>query len=168
MNEALLTIIKERPEKDEGLTACPHCGTEKVEQICHEQTCLGGDGKGSDPNHHWHTFRCPGCDKHFMRETKDGWQWYTEPGPLSTIAKGSKHPIVIAEHGSHRRVLRGVSACFEAYVYTCATCDGKVASEYRYLDGTPHRGRMVSYVDGKPQQSEWYVCCGCGQEVQTE
>lgn len=135
-------LIVERPMRY-APPACPFCGAADPELLAHEHTLLGeAEEYYNDPartaNHHWMGMRCCSCGKQFSFQYKRGWCWYTE-----------------MEHG--KKVLKGVSACFEQVDYTCAHCGGNVERDESRVQRS---GRLDEEWRNDP-----YVCQSCRREA---
>ena len=152
---AFLSIVKERPDLNLSVEYpyCPYCknrNKETLEQTSHSMTCVGGP-PGRDPNHHHRLFHCGACRKEFYMENHGSMVWYTEP--------------------STSKVLDGIPACFESYIYTCSKCDGEVYRVYRELysdeaivgglhSGSDDTGKWINYYH------TFFCCQSCGVEVE--
>lgn len=153
MNEQLLAIIEQEPlYLETGETICPKCDSTNIKTLDVSQTLVGGE---PDPNHYWRVSYCRDCESKFTHEHKLNNHWYTEKiDGVGTV------------------VLKGVSNCFESYVYTCSNCPGYVKRYYTELDGiTPLTTGLLSYgVENDvwaPKQREFWGCVVCRNSVET-
>jgi len=143
----LLDIISNRPILGTN-HVCPYCDSERVKQLNHEQTVMGGIGR--DPNHHWYSCLCEECKKEFTHEIKCDNSWYTK----HSRDKRDGLPCVI----------KGVSSCFESYEYQCLKCGGAVHRKHKDFAGNPVTTLRYDIIDGKnqPQFTVHYNCTVCG------
>lgn len=104
---------------------CPYCESEDVSCTDVEETMLGWFSTDplENPNHRWEYHACNGCSKTFCVEKQRNNVWYTT---------------------DRIKVLRGVSSCYETYLYTCK-CSGDVLWERRNLDGVLET-RNVTFI----------------------
>jgi len=142
----LKDIIAQQPDPSFKLnqTICPYCNGTDVKERGKETTCVGhlGTRPEDDPNHVWVFCECQKCMKEFTKEYKLGNVWYTSKG----------------------RVLKGMSNCFESYIYTCKACGGDIRRHWVNRDGTIHAGCAITY--GK--QAEVWQCQKCGSKTDPE
>lgn len=161
MIKELLEIIQQTPlpEKKWRDIECPYCGSEHVEVESTSHTLVGYPGKFDDRNHYWYHCLCKSCGKNCIKERKGKNVWYTEKG----------------------RVLKGVSSCFENYIYTCKSCGGDIVRKHTKLDGreldrikldeeTEIVGLSTKHIDGKwvKQYRTFYYCKSCDIKIETE
>jgi len=146
MNEKLLSIIEEQPiTSDSCETICPDCDSTNIATKEIQQTLVGFG------NHYWRKSYCRDCQSAFTHEHQNDNHWYTR-----------------YEEGVGTRALKGVSSCFEDYVYTCNKCPGYVKHYYTESDGvTPHTSGIITIsLDGsEPKQREWYGCVICDNKI---
>ena len=147
----LADIVEQEPILTDDLeTICPTCGSTNIRLESEEQTLTGGD------NHHWLHSYCRDCEQVFCHEYKGNNHWYTQRRD---------------EIGNY--VFKGVSNCFESYVYTCNKCPGFVKRYYTEMDGvTPHTGGiLVTAIDDEgywsPKQREFWGCVICDNKIET-
>lgn len=125
---------------------CPFCQSSDVELSGTGTTLLGGPREW---NHEWTTCRCRSCKKKCVKESKALHVWYTDES----------------------RVLLGMPACYENYVYRCAKCGGDVTRSRRNLNNDEEPGVLVTRLEeGRvvPQYRTFYFCGSCGHGGQTE
>ncbi|KKM94654.1 hypothetical protein LCGC14_1196260 [marine sediment metagenome] len=149
--DALLEIISQQPITTTSCeTICPDCNSTNIKTKSVSQTLVGGD---PDPNHFWRKSYCRDCESNFIHEHQLDNHWYTR-----------------YEEGVGDKVLKGVSSCFESYVYTCNKCPGYVKQYFTELDGiTPHISGIITYcLDGSDHiQREWFGCVVCDSKIET-
>jgi hypothetical protein len=154
MNEALLAIIDQEPLYVETCeTICPKCDSTNIKTLENMATLVGGS---VDTNHYWLVSFCRDCELNFTHEHKKNNHWYTEQ-----------------IEGVGNFVIKGVSNCFERYVYTCNKCPGYVKRYYTELDGiTPLKNDwLISGPNEEgmwaPQQREFWGCVVCKNKTET-
>jgi hypothetical protein len=134
---------------------CPYCHNTRSpdDVVCQgHSTTLVGHQYGKDNNHHTRNFQCRLCDKGFKVENKGAMVWYVEP--------------------ETNKVLEGIPACFESYVYTCSKCDGDVHRHYYDMD-LKDTVKFLSYGSDKNGKSvkkfrTIFSCDDCGNEAETD
>jgi len=149
---AFLDIVKERPDWSiKSKPVCPFCKSTNVKKGGGVTTLVGGKY-----NHIWNECECRKCHEKFTLETKERgrllkpMRWYTKKG----------------------KILRGIPACFECYIYTCKKCNGNVVRKYVRLDSNEPVEILSSGTDDNGVWCNKYRiifrCESCGAEVESE
>lgn len=150
MNE-FLELVTQRP--DYSLTMeheCPYCCSDNILDQGYETTLLGGGG-----NHRWYHCKCNNCNETFVHEIKENYG-HTEEEQLN----GARH-----WYTKDNKVLKGIPACVESYIYTCKHCGGDVQREYINNDG--NNTTCITYIGGKIQQKIIFKCINCNMSVES-
>jgi len=139
------TIVESEDELESPV--CPYCFSGNVRTGGTMTTLVVSYGK-YDANHRWTVCDCNKCGKQFTWERKGNNVWYTR----------------------YTKILRGMAACFETYVYTHAGCGGDVIRTTRNKsDNAPTSA--ISYKKNEEtgvwetDQYDQFSCGKCGASV---
>lgn len=135
------------------VVVCPTCGSNKINEISHSQTCVGSLG-GIDPNHHYRVYSCPNCPDFYV----DSKQFYD----------GTTNYWIF---GKNRVVIAGISSCCTGYKYPCF-CGGIISSKIVNKDGSDSNGGVSYSIDSEgrwtSQQKKIYTCDICDFKLETK
>ena len=150
---AFLKIVKEKYSSKIGKRPrCPYCNSSHVKSEGQSTTLVAGKY-----NHLWEACECLNCHKKFTLETKEQGMFKR---PIRWITSPEK------------RILKGIPACFENYIYTCNKCGGEVHRKHLELNSDNEVGCLSS---GKDVNGVWvnhyrtvFICKDCGVKIESE